>query len=365
MKKMLLECVCLMALVLAVSSCHAVRPAVAAPEETADSVVVLQKAADKDFVILNISDPQLTSAEWQAGAPARTVLLKTMEELVARVKPDLITISGDLSYGDQHQAYECLASYLDSFCIPWAPAWGNHDNQTGLDNIRKIAEKFQKHQFCVLRDGPEELGNGNYVIEIREQDIPVSAVFIMNTHDREAYPTPDDPDNKCWSKLYPEQLAWYKSMAKELKTAGFKDSAIVTHIPIYAYRLAFQAAYDNAVPAEQLNYQQTLNGACWNPGYEDSFGYKHEEIASFPEDEGALDALKEADFTSYIICGHDHVNNTVIKYQGITMIYSLKAGAGCYWEYQCNGGTVLTIGHDGIKGVHHEFVDMSEYKDKF
>lgn len=357
--------VSLAGLALITSSCRTIHPGNNAPDPTADTNVPLQKAPDKDFVVLNLSDPQLSANEWQAGTAHRAVLLKTIETLVARVKPDLITVSGDLAYGDQHKSYECLASYLDTFAIPWTLVWGNHDNQAGAENMKVVAAKMRSHPYCIFRDGPADLGNGNYVIEIRENGAPVTALFMMDTHDREPWPTPDKPDNKCWSKLYPNQLVWYKNKAAALKTAGFKDSAMIMHIPIFAYRQAFAAAYHSDIPADKISYAQTLDGSCWNPEYKNSFGYNHEGICSYPAEEGAFAALKEAAFTTYLLCGHDHVNNTVITYNGITLAYSLKAGAGCYWEHQANGGTVITIGHDGIKGLRHEFVDVSEYADKF
>ena len=39
------------------------------------------------------------------------------------------------------------------------------------------------------------------------------------------------------------------------------------------------------------------------------------------------------------------------------MVYALKTGAGCYWEPELNGGTVVKIGKDGVKDIYHEYVD--------
>ena len=93
----------------------------------------------------------------------------------------------------------------------------------------------------------------------------------------------------------------------------------------------------------------------------DSFGVRREYISSYEADEGAFDAIKELGSTKHIIAGHDHVNSFVIRYEGVRFIQGLKTGAGCYWNQELNGGTVLTVTKDGITDVRHEYVDASAY----
>ena len=81
----------------------------------------LNKTKDKDFIVLNLSDPQLGNGEWDEGHQNRRILTETVKILVDRVHPDLITVSGDLSWAGNTAAYEQLASFLDSLQIPWAP----------------------------------------------------------------------------------------------------------------------------------------------------------------------------------------------------------------------------------------------------
>lgn len=320
--------------------------------------ISLQKLPERDFVVLNISDPQLSSKEWLPGSAYRRILLYTLEELVGRVQPDLITITGDLSWAGHDKAYDALASYLDSFGIPWAPVWGNHDNQKGDAYIRQVAERYMKHPYCKFAAGAPALGCGNYVITIDEGEKKVAALFMMDTHDSEPRPTPEKPDAKCWSKLKPPQLEWYRQQANELKSLGYSNSAMFMHIPIFGYRQAFEAAFQQGVDFKKLSYEESKNSKYWKPGYEKAFGCRHEGICSFPEDEGALDVLLAEKFTSHLIAGHDHVNNFMIPYKGIQFIYSMKAGAGCYWESHLNGGTVLQIDSDGSMTARHELVNV-------
>ena len=41
------------------------------------------------------------------------------------------------------------------------------------------------------------------------------------------------------------------------------------------------------------------------------------------------------------------------------LIYSLKTGAGCYWNPILNGGTVIRISSDGVSDIHHHYVDVT------
>ena len=91
---------------------------------------------------------------------------------------------------------------------------------------------------------------------------------------------------------------------------------------------------------------------------------RYEEICSYPEDEGAFAVIRELGSTRHIVCGHDHVNNFVIPYKGVKCIYSLKAGAGCYWNPRLNGGTVLRISDKGVTDIWHEYVDPTPYMKK-
>ena len=321
----------------------------------------IAKKIDRDFTVLNLSDPQLGNGEWAEDHKNRKILTHAVRELVERIRPDLITVSGDLSWAGDDFAYDMLADLLDSLQIPWAPVWGNHDNQKGEAYIRGVAHRYKTHPFCVYEDGPTELGNGNYVIRITEDGRTVCALFMLDTHDREPYVNESGETEEAWSKLRPCQLEWIEEVCRQLKQEGCGDAMIIQHIPIYGYRTASLAAYKDGLDHRGLTVAASLETDCWNTGYEDSIGVQHEGVASYPADEGALEAVKRTGIVKHILAGHDHINNWIIRYDGIRMIYALKTGAGCYWEPSLNGGTVIKIGTDGVTAVYHEYVDPCDW----
>jgi hypothetical protein len=322
-------------------------------------MIVLQKKPNEDFVILNLTDPQLGTPEWEEGHLNRKILEYTVAQLVEKVKPDLITITGDLAWAGQEHAYKMFGDLMETFQTPWAFVWGNHDAQNGVEFLHEIAQRYLKLPHCLFEEGDPALGNGNYVLAIQENGKPVEAFVMMDTHSQEDYTDAEGNTRKVWSKLTKAQLAWCEEQVEILKANGYKAGTLMIHIPIYGYQQATDAAYKQEVSRKDLTMEASLGADCWNAGYEDSIGVQHEGIACYPEDEGALAMLKKGGLIKRIFAGHDHVNNWMIRYEGIDMVYSLKTGAGCYWEPWMNGGTVLKINEKGIYSVTHEFIDVS------
>ena len=322
-------------------------------------MITLQKKKDKDFVVLNLTDPQLGNSEWEEGHQNRQILEYTVRELVSRVSPDLITVSGDLAWAGHTVAYEKLANFLDSFAIPWAPVWGNHDNQEGPDAVDAVADAFLQHPYCVYEKGDPALGNGNYVIAVEEEGKIVEGIFMIDSHDRNCLQTEDGSPQEVWAKLIPEQLVWYQNEAKGLKEAGCLETTMILHIPFYAYHLAAEAAYRPDINRQGVTVQEAEGAEIWQKGYEKSIGVMYEGVSCYPGEDGVFEAIRQVGSTKYVIAGHDHVNNWMIDYEGVKLIYGLKAGVGCYWNPILNGGTVLQIGSEGVKEARHEFVDVS------
>lgn len=322
-------------------------------------MIKLEKTKGVDFKVLNLSDPQLGAAEWDESAPQRKLLVDTVNELVSRVRPDLITVSGDLAWAGSDVSYGSIGKFLESFGIPWTVVWGNHDNQKGPEWVEHVVQMYTEHAHFIYERGDEKLGNGNFVIGIEEDGKIVEGLIMMDSHDRMPYTYPDGTVKNEWAKLIPEQITWYSERVNELKALGCNDTTVILHIPIYAYLPAFGEAFDNRFDPMQVSVEESAAGVCWNDGYKDSYGVKWDPISVYPEDEGMFDEIKKLGSTKTVLCGHDHKNNYVINYKGVRLAFSLKAGAGCYWHGKLNGGTVLQIDDSGVKAIVHEYVKPS------
>lgn len=322
-------------------------------------MIKLSNSSERDFRLLNLTDPQLKEEEWAPGNKTGKIFKKTVETLIKRVSPDLITLSGDLSYAGDFASYKNFADYFDSLEIPWTCCFGNHDNQDGSGFIDTVIDEYVRHKFFLYERCDSSLGNGNLAILIEKNGKSAEGIILMDTHDRVPYKTDECGKNLAWAGLTREQLNWYKERISELKKAGCGETVLITHIPINAYLAAANAAFKNAKPDKSVSLAYSYGTDLWNPGYEDSFGVFHEPISAYPEDEGAFELICRLGSTKNIICGHNHINNWIVKYNGVRFIFSTKTGTGSYFEPEINGGTVLAVNENGVASVRHEYVDIS------
>ena len=324
-------------------------------------MIFLDKKEGAPFKILNLTDVQATAQELNGENAKHTAIIRgTIRELVERTRPSLITLSGDQSWCGAVEANHLIASLLDEYGIPYACAWGNHDQDGGLDKLDSVIEEYARHPLFTYENGPCELGRGNYVIAIREGDRVVSALIVMDTHDRVPYGE-SGSERMVWARPTEAQYEWYAEQITALKALGCEDATILTHIPIHAYRLAWNEAYCGADDYRTVTTEQSASGECWREGYKSSFGVRGEDICAYPEDEHFFDVIRANGIVKNYLCGHDHVSSFSIEYQGVRLSYCLKTGPGCYWKPELNGGTLITIGESGVCDVHHEYVDPSKF----
>ena len=316
-------------------------------------MITFEKKPGKDFKVLNLTDPQVQNDEWDTVGK---IFIDTVRELISRCSPDLITVTGDITSTDVIEGYEKFAAVMDSFGIPWAPVWGNHDNQMGYDYTRKIAEVVKRAKLSVFEDGDARLGNGNYIIEITEDGTPAAALAMTDTHDMVEI-VDGDRVRRNWAPLMRCQLDWLRGEAEKLKARGCRDLTVMLHIPPHAYAEAFA---DALVPemAENTANPYGVTPERWRDGYKDTVGVFSEGPSCYSKEDGALEAFLETGIARRVIAGHNHLDNCIINYRGLQLIYALKTGIGSYHDVRLNGGTLLVVGKDGVTDVHHEFVKI-------
>jgi len=325
---------------------------------------ILQKKKDRDFLILNFSDIHLRNRLWDNDMNEKIIGLHIMKTLIEKVKPDLITITGDISSPGQESTYEHLADFFDSFNIPWAAVWGNHDNEGGPRPVDKIEKIFGQRKNFVYETGEHIYGRGNYVILIEEEGRPVEGLIMMDAHTKLTYL--DATGRKCtiYDKLTADQVDWYNDRVNELKAMGCNETAVFVHIPIFAYKEAFYSALLKGLDPKEIRLNESGNPVFWNKGSEGSHGVMHGRMRTHPSDDGMLDAILELGSTKTVICGHDHRNNFAVKYKGVTFVYTTKTGKASFTNSLPVGGTVLRISSNGVEEVIQEVVDVSELAPK-
>ena len=343
-------------------------------EYTHEYSVILDKEEGKDFVVLNLADIQISDDEffYSEYEYAKEMINKLVEEQ----QPDLITLTGDNAWDTV--AYIELVNFIDSLGIPWAPVMGNHDGQ-GCMNEFWCAYLFHQADNCLWKFGPEGMGYGNYIINIREGDEIVHTIFMMDTHDNVDYTDANGNHIEGYDHLWANQIEWYEWAVKGIAAIEGKtvESSIFMHIPVYEVRTVWYynyAGFACDACGKSFTTAQLKSGNCpecgkavsiiydkennlWIGEYADKAeGVIHETPCPGAADNHFTDKMIELGSTKNVMFGHDHVCNASINYEGIQLTYSLKLGYGCYYENGLMGGTTLTIGADGAAQYEHHFL---------
>lgn len=305
--------------------------------------ICIEKDPSRDFMILNLADIQCHDAE--AFSEVGEFYEETISKLIEKVRPDLITLTGDNAFDSL--AHLKLIEFLESFSVPWAPVMGNADH-TGCISEFWLAYRLSRAKNCLFSFGPEGHGYGNYIINIRENGRAVQTLFMMDTHHEE------EMMKGSYDHLSREQVEWYEWAVKGIASNEGKTvpSTAVMHIPVPEIQNAWDSVYDYE--------KQELTGRYKN----EPFCKMHEKNGAPLFNNGFFEKAKNLGSTKNMLFGHDHINCFCIEYEGIDLTYAMKTGYGCYWEKETNGGTVLTVSSDGKVKTDYIYIDPSQSKVK-
>jgi len=304
----------------------------ASAQDEQNEVFTLEKTSGKDFVILNLTDMHFADYDIRAFMAFTETL--TMTRLVKAVKPDLITVTGDLICSDSAvYSIKRLCRVFESWGIPWAPVFGNHDDETNVDN-NYAADIFLSCPHCVFCKNSPDMGIGNYIINVTEGDRITDSLFMMDSHHSQ-------PNER--------QKEWFVENASKINLLSDNraEISLFFHIPLPEYQYAYDMAFDEKTKK-------------WREGFK-AYGEKHEEICcekkdGVPVQRGFFDAIKSVKTAKYVFCGHEHIINFSILYEGIRLTYTMKVGKASGGGYGLNGGTVIRIGENGIKSIEQKTV---------
>ena len=297
-------------------------------------------------------DRQIKGAYFKEGVPDMDIrCFQYAYELAERVRPDLIVLTGDNVYGefdDNGAMTKKLCSRMEEIGAPWAPVFGNHDNES-RKGVRWQMEQFAKAPNCLFYEG-NVTGHGNYAIRLRAENASADTMtlFLLDTNGcrlvgdawaPEEGITEDnvDYDLICHEQgIYPDQIAWYQATAEHIATENGQmiPSLAFFHIPLKKYDEAFTVKY---------GYEFKKDFVADQDG---DFGVICEHNPNKIDPDHHFYNMAKAHGTRGFFAGHEHKNDACIHYDDVVLAYGVKTGVATYYRDEAIGGTLIEITPD-------------------
>lgn len=286
-------------------------------------------------------------------------LYKFIDKLIKDNNPDLILVLGDNVYGefdDNGKNHVKITNFLDSYKIPWAPIFGNHDNESKM-GVTWQCSVFENAKYCLFKRNTVT-GNGNYNIAIYNKDKLVRVIYMIDTNGcgngREYSYLKGYPENNIGEKLetvcgvYPDQIEWISNTASKFDKNVKKT--ICAHIPfdffkqqgfINGYLKTGDELFELGKEVQPINGDFGIKGERSNPCR--TFNLK--------------EVLKENNFDTGFF-GHDHSNSVSLLCDNfIRMTFVIKTGFFDYHLPDLNGGTMFYVDENtGDYEIKHLYV---------
>ena len=321
--------------------------------EKVDFVVEVEEG--KKPIVLQLTDTQIIDAAQQRKANRLSVQHREywatdqveercynyLTEIIEATKPDLILLTGDVVYGefdDTGSALESFVEFMENFEIPWAPVFGNHDNES-KKGVDWQCQQFENAEYCLFKQR-ELTGNGNYTVGI-SQGGELKRVFFMLDSNGCGGVSSESLANGHTSTSVGfggDQIVWYMETAEEIKELSPDTKlSFAFHIQPYAFADAF-AKYGFA---EETIGDKPINIDLLIEKENHDFGYIGRELKSpWDHQYSVWNGFKQLGVDSVFV-GHEHCNSASVVYDGIRCQYGQKSSTYDRVNYMGKDGSIV------------------------
>ena len=259
-----------------------------------------------------------------------------IRSLIEQAKPDLIFITGDIVYGrydNDGSALKWIADLMDSFSVPWAPVFGNHDNEAkvGVDFQCKV---FEDSEYCLFKRG-NVTGNGNYTVGVMVGNELVRVIHLLDSN---GCKESDDPSVQKKKGIYPDQFELVEKNSQAIRQAFGRSvpAFLAFHIP---HSIFHEAEVEKGYFTPEKQYYVIGVDV---PAKDGDFGFKLDACDTFGTETDIVEFSKK-NCIDGIFIGHHHNTATVINYKGIKLVFGLKTGQYDSYSPGNIGGTLITL----------------------
>lgn len=268
---------------------------------------------------------QFTDIHYKINRPESKKGLEQLGIILDKVHPDLVFFTGDIVVDTaMHQAWKEVLDIAIQRKIPWAVAFGNHDDEEEYSRSQ-IMSFITTLPYCCAQAGPDSItGIGNYYLRIKSANDSTTFAIIYGM-DSNAYCK--TIKNESYGYFDFSQIDWYRKTSRKLTLEhnGIPYPALAFfHIPLREYG--------------------------W---LEDAKRYirigKRGESESVGElNTGMYAAMYEAGDVLGVFCGHDHNNDYIGQLNTICLAYGRFSGTATTYGSLTNGARIIDL-KEGVK----------------
>lgn len=285
----------------------------------------LSLAYHASFKILWITDIHWGYAEDNPNYDIETTHLKEMiSSAKDKENPDLLVLTGDTFRTASSAQVISLLSLIDSYNIPWAFTYGNHDTESFSAYRYYINDQVAKCKNQVFVDVKNDAYTGltNYYIDLTANEKTVYRLFIIDSN---TYQNPEE-EGSGYDIIHQDQLDHLKEINKS-RNDGAPGLAFF-HIPLTEFTAAYQG---------------------YKMGLYSGQGENGEAVCSPYTNNGAYEVLKSINVKA-ACCGHDHKNYSDINYKNeMIFSYGLKASDLDYHTEGLYGYKIIELPEDSTQ----------------
>ena len=292
---------------------------------------------DRDFKVMQLTDIHIGGGFLSVDEDKKAI--NAVAAMITAENPDLVIVTGDISFAvpyisgtiNNSIAHSLFKRTMERLGVYWTVNFGNHDseiyNYYGRESVGEMYTD-ETLNFCLFSVDGELSGEGNHHINVKNSRGFITETFYMiDTH---SY-TDKDPLGLLWDYDYvkEDQIDWYRGTVEVNKQYNAEiynalpddekakytnllnpESLMFMHIPLREVKVAYDEYVNNG--RQNTDNVEFISG---NDGESD------EIVFCSRTDENLFETVKELGSTAALFFGHDHLNNFVLSYQGITLSY--------------------------------------------
>lgn len=308
----------------------------------------------RDPVVLQLSDTQIID-----GAQSRpeassgdkityaTALIGQycydyLTEIITQTKPDFIIMTGDLVYGkydDNGSVLKALIEFMDGFEIPWAPVFGNHENESKM-GVDWQCEQLENAKYCLFEQ-KELTGNGNYSVGLMQGDVLKRVFYMLDSNGCSDASSESLVNGHTTTAVGfgADQIEWYTEQITALKALSPETKISFAY---HIQQAVFGEAYAKYGFNQSEKYQDIFIDYAENVT-EGDFGYIGRQMKTpWDSSKNVYNGMKELGVDS-IFVGHEHCNSASVVYDGVRFQYGQKSSEYDRYNAVTESGSIIAV----------------------